>query len=112
MARVRVMYWKEIPVQVQAHDEAGVVSKLLDNRFQQAVDAVAMFDGSAGSDAYLSAWEWGEYKAESGSAREAAERVSARYDEQFPRDIIGVIRSAVKAERRNPMAGTLDHLMG
>ena len=51
------MYWKEIPVQVQAEDESGRVSRQLDDRFQQGVDAVSMMDGSAGSDDYLMAWE-------------------------------------------------------
>ena len=59
LAKVRIMYWKEIPVQVQAQDGAGTVSRQLDPRFQEGVDAVAMFDGSAGTDDYLMAWEWG-----------------------------------------------------
>ena len=45
MARVRVMYWKEIPVQVQAEDADGRLTRQLDERFQKAVDAVAMIDG-------------------------------------------------------------------
>ena len=52
MARVRVMYWKEIPVQVQAEDADGRVTRQLDERFQKAVDAVAMIDGSQGTDEY------------------------------------------------------------
>ena len=59
MADVRLMYWKEIPVQVQAVDDAGTVSVPLHDRFQQGVDALAMADGSAGTDDYLIAWEWG-----------------------------------------------------
>ena len=35
MARVRIMYWKEIPVQVKADDESGEASAQLDDRFQQ-----------------------------------------------------------------------------
>ena len=42
MVRVRVMYWKEIPVQVQAEDASGRVSRQLEDRFQQAADMVAM----------------------------------------------------------------------
>ena len=61
MAKVRVMYWKEIPVQVQAANGPEQVSKPLDERFQQGADAISMFDGSAGTDDYLMAWNWGEY---------------------------------------------------
>ena len=56
------MYWKEIPVQIQAQDAgAPPVGVPLDARFQQGVDAIAMFDGSMGSDDYLMAWEWHDY---------------------------------------------------
>ena len=59
MAKVRVMYWKEIPVQVQAANGPEQVSKPLDERFQQGADAISMFDGSAGTDDYLMAWNLG-----------------------------------------------------
>ena len=49
------MYWKEVPVQVQASDENGTVSVPLDGRFQEAADALSMMDGSAGTDQYLMA---------------------------------------------------------
>ena len=35
------MYWKEVPVQIQASDDKGTVSVLLDDRFQEAADALA-----------------------------------------------------------------------
>ncbi|SVD75666.1 uncharacterized protein METZ01_LOCUS428520, partial [marine metagenome] len=38
VATVRVMYWKEIPIQVQAEDDTKAVSIPLDDRFQQAAD--------------------------------------------------------------------------
>jgi hypothetical protein len=53
VAKVRVLYWKEIPVQVQAVDGSDQVSQPLDARFQQGVDAIAMVDGSSGSEDYL-----------------------------------------------------------
>ena len=37
MAKLRIMYWKEIPIQVQAEDESDTISKQLDGRFQEAV---------------------------------------------------------------------------
>ena len=61
MAKVRVMYWKEIPIQVQAEDAKETISIELEPRFQQAADAISMLDGSAGSDEYLDGWNWGEY---------------------------------------------------
>ena len=35
MAKVRVMYWKEVPAQVQAEDESSSVSRPLNDRFQK-----------------------------------------------------------------------------
>ena len=61
MSTVRVMYWKEIPVQIEATDGKTKVSKPLDDRFQQGGDAISMFDGSSGTDEYLDAWQWVHY---------------------------------------------------
>ena len=76
MNRVRVMYWKEIPVQVQAEDANGRVSRQLENRFQQAADTVAMQDGSQGTDEYLDGWGFGPYEDGEGTATDAAEALN------------------------------------
>ena len=109
MTRVRVMYWKEIPVQVQAEDGDRVVSAPLDERFQRGVDAVAMFDGSAGGDEYLMAWEWGEYSDADGEAGEAAATLAALYNARFPRDFVARIRKLHQTDERDPRPGAADH---
>ena len=109
MARVRIMYWKEIPVQVQAEDESGEVSGQLDERFQQGVDIVAMFDKSYGADEYLMGWQWGEYAEEDGTAREALARVVDRFNSDFPMDFSDRIRELHEAGRRDPRPGAIDH---
>ena len=85
MTRVRVLYWKEIPVQIQAEDENDRVSRPLEDRFQEAIDRIAMFDGSAGSDDYLESWSWSEYRNVAGDAQQAAETLAERYNRAFPR---------------------------
>lgn len=109
MATVRVMYWKEVPVQVQAEDANGQVSKPLHERFQQGVDAIAMFDGSSDSDDYLMAWEWGGETEVEGSAEAAATEVAARYNNGFPRDFAARIRDLHAAGQRDPRPGAADH---
>ena len=109
MATVRIMYWKEIPVQVQAEDAAGRVSKPLDGRFQQGVDAISMFDGSSGTDGYLDAWEWGEPREIDGSAQEAADTEAERLNGAFPRDFVERIRQLEREGRRDPRPGAVDH---
>ena len=108
MARVRVMYWKEIPVQVSAEDESGQVSKPLDDRFQQGVDAISMFDGSSGSDEYMMAWEWGPYTETDGTSEEAASAVADSYNKGFPKDFVARVRDLHQAGQRNPKPGAID----
>ena len=105
------MYWKEVPVQVQAEDESGQVSMPLDDRFQQGVDAISMFDGSSGTDDYLMGWEWGAYAEVDGTAQEAAARVAGRYNDSFPRDFVSRIRDLHAAGKRDPRPGAVDHWM-
>ncbi|MBM3945591.1 MAG: hypothetical protein FJ317_08925 [SAR202 cluster bacterium] len=111
MASVRVMYWKEIPVQVQGMDESGQVSVPLDPRFQEGVDAIAMFDGSGGTDDYLMAWQWGDYADEPGSAKEAAAKVAERINAHFPKDFVGRVRDMERNKKRAPRPGAVDHWM-
>ena len=103
------MYWKEIPVQVQARDETQTVSRQLDPRFQQGVDAISMFDGSAGADEYLMAWEWGQYIDAEGTATEAADAVADRLNADFPADFVSRIRDLHRQRRRDPTPGAIDH---
>lgn len=111
MAKVRVMYWKEIPVQVQAVDDSGQVSKPLDERFQQGADAISMFDGSAGTDDYLMAWNWGEYCEVEGTAEEAATVTAERYNNGFPNDFVSRIRDLQNASERDTSPGAIDGWM-
>ena len=95
-------------MQVQAEDESGQVSMQFDERFQQGVDAISMFDGSGGTDDYLMAWEWGEYSESEGTPREAAEAVAKRYNAGFPTDFVSRIRKLHVSGERDPRPGALD----
>ncbi|MDQ4078620.1 MAG: virulence factor [Chloroflexota bacterium] len=86
MARYQIMYWKEFPVQVKAEDDSGVVKAMLPDRFSESVDAAAMAEGSTGSEAYLSAWEWGSVEEREGSAQEVLDAVVAELDDAYPRE--------------------------
>lgn len=112
LAKVRVMYWKEIPVQVQAQDEADQVSQPLEARFQEAADAIAMFDGSAGTDAYLDAWATGDYVEVNGTAREAADSVAAQFNENMPADFVARIRDMHNSGERLEEPGAIDSWAG
>jgi hypothetical protein len=80
MAKYQVMYWKHIPAQIKAWDEHGEVKRMLPDRFQAAIDAYAMKDGSTGMDAYLEAWRWSEPQERPGSAAEIADALVKEFD--------------------------------
>lgn len=52
-----VIWWREIPAQVVARHGRETERAELHPRFQQAIDAVAMREGLAGTDAYLEQWD-------------------------------------------------------
>ena len=106
---IRVMYWKEIPVQVEATDDKKKISKPLEGRFQQGVDAISMFDGSSGTDEYLDAWQWVYYCDIEGDADTSAEKVADKFNEDFPADFVSRIRDLHLSGSRNPTPGAVDH---
>jgi len=85
MAKYQVMFWKHIPAQVKAWDEAGEVKRMLPDRFQAAIDAYAMKDGSTGMDSYLEAWRWGDPQERTGSPQDVANALVKELDAANPR---------------------------
>jgi len=83
------MYWKEIPVQIQVDDHDSQVSRELDPRFQKGVDAIAVFDGSIGTDEYLTGWEWCPYIEATGSKESVSSAIAEYYNHSFPLVDIG-----------------------
>ncbi|MEA2635878.1 MAG: hypothetical protein QOH92_2645 [Chloroflexota bacterium] len=88
MAKYQVMFWKHIPAHVKAWDERGEVKRLLPDRFQAAIDAYAMKDGSTNMDAYLEGWRWSETQERPGSADEVAGVVVTELDAANPRSVL------------------------
>jgi hypothetical protein len=85
MAKYQVMYWKHIPAQVKAWDDAGETKRMLPDRFQAAIDAYAMKDGSTDMDADLDAWHWSEPQDRNGSAADVANALVEELDAANPR---------------------------
>lgn len=82
MAHYQVLYWRDIPAQVRVYEPGRrTLSRALPERFQHAIDAIAMRDGLAGTDAYLEQWKWSEKRDREGSAEEVLEAVMAELAE-------------------------------
>ena len=88
MASYQVMFWKHIPSQVKAWEGETQVKRMLPDRFQAAIDAYAMKDGSTDMDAYLDGWQWGPVLELPGSPEEVAAAVIAELDASNPRSRI------------------------
>ena len=86
MASYQVMYWKHIPSQVKAWERDAQVKHMMPDRFQVAIDAYAMKDGSTDMDAYLDGWHWGPVEARDGTPDEVLAAVMAELDAANPRD--------------------------
>jgi len=96
MARLVIVYWRDIPAQVIAERGRGRKRESakveLPDRFAQAIDAAAMRGGATDTDAYLEDWRRTEpidcgddLDAE---ARAVADRLDGDYDAERLRALI------------------------
>jgi len=85
MAKYQVMFWKHIPAHVKAWDEHREVKRMLPDRFQAAIDAYAMKDGSTDMDAYLEGWRWSETEERTGRPEDVAGAIVTELDAANPR---------------------------
>jgi len=76
VARVQILYWREIPSLVKATAPGGEAIVRLPQRFQDAIDQLAMVCGASDEDAYLEAWRWGPAEERHGSPQEVAAAVA------------------------------------
>ena len=103
------MYWKEVPLQVQAADATGQVSVPLAPRFQQGADAIAMFDGSQGTDEYLDGFAWGPFtETEGDDPKGVATALAERINSKFPQDFVSRMRDLHREGKRDPRPGAVD----
>jgi len=56
MARLEIVYWRDIPAQVIARAGRRAARRPLEDRFGAAIDRAAMRAGLSESDAYLGEW--------------------------------------------------------
>ncbi len=59
MAQLIVTYWRDIPSQVSVKAGRKEEKRMLDTRFQEAIDMAAMRVNATDTDAYLADWRRG-----------------------------------------------------
>ena len=85
MATYQIVYWQQIPSQVDAREGGKSHKQVLSQRFQELIDLVAMKKRITQSDDYINGWNKGEKEVRPGSAAEVAravaEEIESRFDE-------------------------------
>lgn len=84
MAEYRITRWRRIPSMVTARDGNGTAKVSLPDRFQEAIDELAMATGAAGTDAYLEAWAHDDWTSREGGAAAVADAVAAELERDWP----------------------------
>ena len=83
MAQYRILYWQDIPSVIEARDGTETHKVQLSERFQALIDAAAMRQGLAGTDAYLEQWRRGRPQTREGTASAVAAAVLAELEAEF-----------------------------
>jgi len=85
MAEVTILYWRDIPAQVIAKAGRRSAKRVLDERFEKAIDRAAMRAKLRDTDSYLAHWRRGEPQPCADDlesvAAETAQRLEQDYDE-------------------------------
>ncbi len=94
MAKLTIVYWRDIPAQVIVKAGRQNAKRQLDERFEKAIDRAAMRADLKDTDSYLSEWRRGE-PVDCGDDLEAeADAAARRLEEDFHPDRLRDLVSA------------------
>jgi hypothetical protein len=85
MGSYQVTFWKHIPSQVKAWEGSVEVKGMMPDRFQVAIDAYSMREGSTDMDAYLEGWRRGPVEERAGTPAEILAAIIQELDAEYPR---------------------------
>ncbi|MHA1529086.1 MAG: virulence factor [Alphaproteobacteria bacterium] len=88
MAKLTVVYWRDIPAQVIVRQGRTAAKRQLPERFEQAIDRCAMRVGARDTDAYLAEWRRGEPVQVEGDMEQAVLAEATRLEAEFDADRI------------------------
>ncbi len=86
MPDVTIVYWRDIPAQVIVGKGRRGSKKVLDERFEQAIDRAAMKVGAKDADAYLAEWRKADPYAVEGAADDVALSEAKRLEQEYDQD--------------------------
>ena len=92
MAKLTILYWRDIPSQIVVKSGRKTEKVLLADKFQKAIDSAAMKSGSSETDDYLTEWRRGKpIECGDNLTAEAAKevvRIENKYDMDHLRTLI------------------------
>lgn len=88
MVDVTIVYWRDIPAQVIVGKGRRGSKAVLPERFEQAIDRVAMKIGAKDADAYMEDWRKAAPYSVDGDAQDVANAEAARLDAEYDGDKI------------------------
>ena len=83
MAFYQILYWQNIPSQVEAWDDFDEFKLEMPSRFMVKIDSSAKEQGLMDEDSYLAQWRWSEEQEREGSAEEVALAVKNELDSKL-----------------------------
>jgi len=86
MAELIVVCWRDIPAQVIVKAGRASAKRVLDERFQEAIDRAAMRAGLRDTDAYLGEWRRTVAAAGGDDLEAEAEAAAARLETEYPNE--------------------------
>ncbi|MGG7565453.1 virulence factor [Rhodovulum sp. DZ06] len=99
MAKVQVIWWRDIPAQVIAGRGRKAAKAVLPERFEQAIDRCAMKVGAKDADAYLAEWRRSDPYEVEGADADAVAAEAGRLDEEYGPERL---RALIEAEGWGP----------
>ena len=91
MPDVTIVYWRDIPAQVIVGKGRRGSKIQLTERFEQAIDRVAMRTGAAETDAYLAEWRKAAPYQIDGNQDDSAKSEAARLEVEYDSDRIKLL---------------------
>lgn len=94
MAKLIIVYWRDIPAQVIGKAGRNTFKKQLSSRFQEAIDRAAMRAGKGSSEAYLNEWRRESREVAAPDLKAEVERVAGEFESTMTdEDLLRLVRA-------------------
>jgi hypothetical protein len=101
LARLSIVYWRDIPAQVIVKAGRKSAKRELSLRFSEAIDMCAMKTGAAQSDEYLAEWRRGEPIEVSADLEAEAEKAFRAIESEYTKDrLVALVNQGGKRDKK------------